>query len=104
MQTEMDPLGEFGDVIIVDPAFLPLFLYWGVIPVPVLGHPRECNPADLVLCSTIDSQLIVKTRSLQKITRAILADSDSRLNFPFEISINLNLFLLDRGSHSGQNE
>jgi hypothetical protein len=26
------------------------------------------------------------------------------LNFPFEISINLNLFLLDRGSHSGQNE
>jgi hypothetical protein len=89
--TELENLANFGDVIAIDPTFLPLYLGWSVIPLTVIGKAREIRSAGLIMSATTDANVFewilhMLTHDLpcKEILVTIISDDDRGLNSAFD--------------------
>jgi hypothetical protein len=100
---ELRNLEDFGDVIAIDPTFLPLNLNWNVIPLTVVGRGREIRSAGLIMSvSTVENvfkwilTLLVDVLPCKDILKSIVSDDDHGLRAAFANASNPKITGLGR--------
>jgi hypothetical protein len=90
-QEELTNLEQYGDVVAIDPTFVPLNLNWSVIPLTVIGRSREIHCGGLILCARTSAQtfhwilqLLVHSLPCANILRTIISDDDTALDSAFD--------------------
>jgi hypothetical protein len=101
--TELANLAKYGDVVSIDPTFVPMFLNWSIIPLTVVGPGRNLHSGGLALAASSSAEVfnwiltfLVHDLPCKDKIRTIISDDDVALNAAFENSQDIRILSLGR--------